>query len=684
MNGLSESITPVGAGDRLALLLAPILLIILIVLFSGLTGQDQGAISETAWILLTSAPLAALWLLAAIGFGYPLRTLLAKGAHEGLCIQIALGVAALMTLDAALGALGVLQNFWIAWAVIAVGFISVAVQIAHALRNQFQMARPHWLIWTCLPAVGVLLVASCSAPGWLWSSEFGGYDALSYHLQLPKEWQHLGRFQGLEHNVYSFLPSYVEAAFYHLFILNWGGIETAYACQFLHAGLALLSAVLVYQCAARFGGTLAGTIAFVLFMATPWVIVVGSLAYNEMAVVLMLAAGLLAIADEGLAPSRRAALIGILAGAACGAKLTAVGMVAAPLCALLLFTAKRRNLAIATAVTLLSATIVLSPYFIRNVLQTGNPVFPFATSLFGSAHWTQEQVETWSRGHYSDQPFPGRFLTLWNEFIRFGLGSNPNSAEPWKPQWGLLPWLFVASVCAGATSKAHRKWLILLSSIVAIQICFWLVFTHLKSRFLLPTVVPMSIASGIVMSRLVQPPSVLRKIVAAAALLVLEGFVIFIFARERNGAPAAAIGSARLFTGELLSAKDRETIGSTTLPAVAINWLLPEGSKTLLLGDAKPFYHRTDRVAYQTTWDRGPFSQSMRNHPDDPSAWAKELKQHGFDYVLIDSSMLQRWERAHWNDPLLTADRINTFLQRHATLQFAYPNDISLYKINSE
>ena len=59
------------------------------------------------------------------------------------------------------------------------------------------------LLWTAAPAVAVLLVAACSAPGWLWASEFGGYDALSYHLQLPKEWLHLKKITTLDHNVYS-------------------------------------------------------------------------------------------------------------------------------------------------------------------------------------------------------------------------------------------------------------------------------------------------------------------------------------------------------------------------------------------------------------------------------------------------------------------------------------------------
>ena len=72
-----------------------------------------------------------------------------------------------------------------------------------------------WAAWG-VPALALLLVAASSPPGWLWDSEGRGYDALEYHLQLPQEWLRMGRLAPLEHNVYSFLPGYIEAAFYHL------------------------------------------------------------------------------------------------------------------------------------------------------------------------------------------------------------------------------------------------------------------------------------------------------------------------------------------------------------------------------------------------------------------------------------------------------------------------------------
>ena len=68
------------------------------------------------------------------------------------------------------------------------------------------------------------------------------------------------------------------------------------------AMLAGLTAVLIGRIAWRLVRPVAGpwvaTLAAVVFLGTPWVIVTGSLAYNEMVVTLLLATGLLIVGDK--------------------------------------------------------------------------------------------------------------------------------------------------------------------------------------------------------------------------------------------------------------------------------------------------------------------------------------------------------------------------------------------------
>lgn len=679
--------------DRLALVIGPLAVMAFFVFFASWTGPGQPSASAQAfWVVLTSGPWAVMWVGAAIGLGWPLRSLLTTEARDPRMIQIGLGVGVMLVLDEALGELGLLQRGGAVGALtlIGAGLVLLAAQIGRSIRSKRiqHFIAPPWLIWTAAPSIAVLLLAACSAPGWLWSSEFGGYDALSYHLQLPKEWLALGRIQPLQHNVYSFLPGYMEAGYYHLDVLLGDGIRAVYACQMLHACLTLLTGFSIYRLGARFIGPIAGAVAGVVFLGTPWVIVVGSLGYNEMAVELMLATGLLIIAQEGIESWRPGAALGVVAAAACGAKLTAMGMVALPLGVLLLMSIAPRRWPAALIAGAVAGVLCLLPYLLRNQLYAGNPVFPFATQVFGLGHWANDQPQIWMRGHLSDA-LPGRrFAELWNQFLRYGIGGNPYTAEPWKPQWSILPWLGTLGILIGLTFTRTRRWSARLGIVFIIQVAFWLFLTHIKSRFMLPAAVPLALGAAIginvISERIIRlgRATKWRSALLALALLIWATVPVLIYRGEQQGAPAGGVDLGNYLSGDDLAADVRQQLGATAVPAIAVNDLLPADAKVLLLGNATPLYFR-DKIAYQTTWDRGPLSKLMRQFPDDPAQWDRGLREQGFTHLLIDEGMLERWQKARWNDPLLTRERVVDFANRFGTAQLRYPNGVTLYRLGS-
>ncbi|MHC5003467.1 MAG: hypothetical protein ACYTJ0_10120, partial [Planctomycetota bacterium] len=61
------------------------------------------------WVLLTALPLAALWVAGAAGVGVVTARLLLGDRRPCVELQLALGVAVMLWLDAALGRLGVLS-----------------------------------------------------------------------------------------------------------------------------------------------------------------------------------------------------------------------------------------------------------------------------------------------------------------------------------------------------------------------------------------------------------------------------------------------------------------------------------------------------------------------------------------------------------------------------------------------
>lgn len=680
----------------------------------GWTGPGQpSAALEAAWTLATSAPYVLAWLGAALGYGWVLRLAFARAARDAVTIQVGLGVAAMLFIDHLLGVLGLMQVSGAAgaWIICAVGLAALALQVVRLAREQRRVEFPDWLIWLASPCVATLLVAACSAPGVLWASEFGGYDALSYHLQLPREWADLGRIQPLEHNIYSFLPGYVEAAYYHIAVLHGDAIYAAYSCQLLHAALTLLSAYTLTRLIGLRIHARIGLGAGVLLLGTPWIIVVGSLAYIEMAVVLMLIAAVAALCEEELSPANHGLIVGFCGAVACGAKLTAAGMVVVPLLSIVLIIHRPRTWLRVLSWMLLAGITALAPYFVRNAIFGGNPVFPFATELFGTSHWTDEQIAIWQRGHTTGLSLAQRLTQLWHQFFAYGIGPNPSGGtEPWKPQWSALPWLGMAGLvialflrtrrvqvsdmrpCAAGNSNEVKQSAstlgfpaalspVCVAAIIALQLLFWLTFTHLKSRFLLPAATPLAIGVCVALGAML--PGLRRRVVSVVAMALLLLWSLqpaVLFYTEAEGQPAIGVGAIGVMTGDALSQADRETLGRTTFSAVAMNYLFPPTSKILGIGFATPFYVRRP-MTYNTTWDRGVLSQAMHEFPDDSAAWAHYIRQKGFTHLAVNDIMLQVWEHSGWNDPLVTLQRVHDLAQRHATLLYRYPDGTRLYQL---
>ncbi|VAX38298.1 hypothetical protein MNBD_PLANCTO03-1802, partial [hydrothermal vent metagenome] len=508
-------------------------------------------------------------------------------------LQCAVGLACLFSLSHLLGIVSLLNP------VTAIGIVLLGIGLAltqasialraHTLKN---LPPPSlaWLLAT--PAIAVLLVAAAMPPGWLWSSEFGGFDALSYHLQLPQEWLALGRIEPLEHNVYSYLPGSIEAAFTHMGAMTLAPTDRGLlagdgwrllACQGLHAGLTLTAAWLAARATRRFAlnaGThattarWAGAITGCLMLATPWAVVTGSLAYNEAGVNAMLAGVLLVCAQPQLSPTVRSGLVGLLVGAACGFKPTALFFVGLPAGFLLvasciqfqfycatdseprtsvrgsgehesppglksgapkngmLFSSKKlRTLAPALLVGALVGLLTLSPWLLRNFLHSGNPVFPFAADLFGSAHWSADQLARYTAAHTFDGSLADRLRTL--------LWTSPASApgDPTierfrglaNPQWGLLAPMTLAAVGLllvrsprtaprrAGLSPARLPALLTLGLLA--QLLVWLTLTHLQSRFLLPTLPIAAVLVGLAFAHLRTRADTRPEARAAVALL---------------------------------------------------------------------------------------------------------------------------------------------------------------------
>lgn len=670
----------------------------------------------TTLVSLSSGLLALAYLLAGVGLAGPLvRRLVCvdEGGHR-VYVQVGLGIGLMLWLSHALGCLGLLSGVkgqLVAIGVSVAGLAMLTVQCARAFAARARLPSVPPVFVLCAPAVGVLLTAAANPPGSMWISEARGYDALSYHLPLAMEWTAGARLEPLVHNVYSFLPSYVEAGFMHLDAALGGGAGErmngglmagagfgVLACQWLHAWCALAAGVITARAvlaiarragcgagAARFGAAVSGAV----MIGTPWAVVTGSLAYNECAVNVMSATALLTCAIPGLSARARGVLVGGALGLAAGCKPTALFMAGPTVIMLLLGCAPARTWWRAAVWAVITGTIALGPPLVRNWAHSGNPVFPAGSAVFGTAHWTQEQVDRFARAHK-----PGMSAAdALHQFVSTTANSATVDSEPrgaMHRQWGvLLPGaLLFAAACACARATLGLACVFVAGA--ALSVLWWATGSNVQSRFLLPllvngaALVGLGAAAWSVRAPQRTRPSALGWVIGAAACAVVIAQVVQtvrVFARENPGPRgrsypnALLVGGPEMMSGMLLAdeyarsdSAGRAAMLDEQHDRAWVNLGLRPDDVVLLVGDACPTY-LVRRTVYVTTWDRSLLAAAMLRAPDDPGAWAGDLRRAGVTHVLLSPSELERLGASGWLDPALTPERVSRFLSTQCEIE---------------
>ncbi len=607
---------------------------------------------------------APLWLVSGMGYGWLVRRLLLGRRFTSILTQVNLGVATLLMLDW-LAAWNGLLSPAIIWTLSVFGWFLLILQ---AREHWNDVSRPEgWpgLPWTAvlaIPAVAMIAAACTHAPGGLWPSEFGGYDALSYHLQLPKEWIAQGRMVGLEHNVYSYLPSFLEAGYMHLALWYPGGMtDAAYAAQMLHALLALVAALTLGRIltllireqnpASRPG--VRGTLVAGIYLAIPWTLVTASLAYNDQAVVALGAGAVLLLIRSAsldwLAPWRPAMAAGLLCGAACLAKLTAIGFIAAPVFLFMMIRgddppARRIRLGL---IFLTTCALMGGLWMFRNWLWTGQPAFPLLTNLLGAAHWSSDQAARFNAAHGPSAPIAERFGLLWA--CLFG-----GPARVGGEQFGFVIWpalLGAIGVLLKFAQPPARKLLWGLLAMLGAQILFWFFFTHHQSRFLIPLLLPAGILVGMALGHL------------RGRWVELVTGVVILWLTAQGYRQYLSVPNIQLFIDAAFIFREPADHNSALRMESFINGL-PLDTRIYAEGFATPLY--LDKpIHYHTVWDASPLGRALRQAAADSSekearaaiAW---LKEQGYTHFLVDYEMLDLWLKPgnYGYDPSISPNKL--------------------------
>jgi 4-amino-4-deoxy-L-arabinose transferase-like glycosyltransferase len=375
---------------------------------------------------------------------------------------------------------------------------------------------PRWIpVLVCLigiPFLVYLFLGAVSPPT--------DFDVREYHLQGPKEWFQEGRISYLRHNVYTSFPFLSEMlCLAGMVVANdwWSGALTG---QVLLAVFQLLTSLAVYSTGRRwFGGTV-GWLSALICLTTPWTLRISLISYAEGALTFYLMAALmlsmvLVRQPQGQVRSRCQMVVGLLAGSAMASKYTGLIQVIIPVallwviscwrmsCAMDLSDGRvrmRRELCREGLIFAAGVFVAIGPWLVKNGVETGNPVFPMAYSVFGGTEWNESLNERWKRAHgapeHSLERVPQHFLDAavrnkWTSSLLFGLGLP--SVLLWRRRlairvivlttaWGFFTWWAL-------THRIDRFWIPMIPLLSLGAGSVWLLSPHRSWRWLLLTTI---------------------------------------------------------------------------------------------------------------------------------------------------------------------------------------------------
>jgi hypothetical protein len=631
----------------------------------------------TQWaLMLLKAPdfkFLLLWLIAAAGLGAAVLKLarldntLDYLLHLVTSTALGLGIISLTTLW--LGLLGLLSPIT-AWILLTVGLLACAFarDTLQPLLNKTEPGGPQpgftvrrevtrlnrYLLLLPLASLALSAISALLPPGILWSDEPNAYDVLEYHLQVPREWFQLHRILPLHHNVFSFFPMNVEMHYLLAMTLRNGPWSGMYLAQLMHLAFIALTVVAIYALVAERSKTMA-ILAATVAATVPWMGLLAPIAYNEGGLLLWgtLAIGLLLrllqpkiispikspprLRVRGTtaqpspttsdipppSPFRAFILPGALAGFASGSKLTAVPilLLALPLIYFAIASIQRRarfsQHVFQTAIYLLAACFTFSPWLLKNLAWTGNPVFPEATTLFPHPDWTPTQIDRWTRANHLPRPdqqnLPGEITAAWTQVL-----------ADWRFGFTLIP----LSLLAAALTWKNPRTLALTFTLLSLSI-FWLFFTHLQSRFFILAIPISALLIGQVPAK-----PLLSTAYTIIILLTALGGLFSVYTKLTSINP-------HLF--DFIGLEDL-----TGLTPLADTKISPDAN-VYLIGDAKAFLYNipTDHLFYKTVFD----VNAQPNQSSD-EAWQSNWPTPTPSTIqIIDAPELRRFARTYFGIP---------------------------------
>ncbi len=407
--------------------------------------------------------------------------------------------------------------FWcvLPWPLLAILIVWKRQNLLHHARTASKSLRalsaPDSLLAFYLLALFGLAFGFCLAP-----PSGADYDSLTYHLAVPAQYLRFGKVVELPYDHHSYFPFTLEM----LFTLGLWARGVVFAKLF-HWLMLPIGALALVALGKRAGSARAGLLAACLYASSPLILQEATTAYIDLGFAAFTFLAILSFVIALETRSRREfALCGAFCGFCLGTKYFGA-LIFGFLGLWLLFSVRktaqnpfdrmvwRRNLAFFT----LSALILGGFWYARNIVWTGNPVFPFAYRLFGGQGWTAQMARDYdiSQAIYGFGKTPIDLVWLpWRlamSPLNFGQPLWPLATPPLQngltgafEVQGLLlssfpgPALFAFGVPALFLANKPRP-IVLVTAFFSFLLAFWFL-TSQQIRYLIPALGMLALIGG--------------------------------------------------------------------------------------------------------------------------------------------------------------------------------------------
>ena len=465
------------------------------------------------------------------------------------------------------------------------------------------------------------------------------YDALWYHLYLPRVWLEAGRPVDLVEEYVSLYPLTWELLFAAGMTL--GG---AVGAKLLHFACLPLLGMVVWLGVRRFLPRLSAPAAVAFVVTTPTVLWESSTAYIDLALALHAAAAVYALARYAEERERGwGAMAALQFGLAAATKHLGVLLAVVALGLYVLWAVRsRRRLTQALGQALvigLAAAVVPAPWYARSWIASGNPVFPEMFSVFGAS-----PPERWdATTEQSLDGFKARFGT--------GRSARDLAALPWDVTvhgarfGGALGPIYLILIPAALLAPRFGRAVPWLAAGVVGYVAVWASpVSSYQLRFLVPIVPALALLAAASLQILTRRaaeftrhgPALLTTAVLALGLSNLPPFTAFHEADREvwSGWLTHVLRESpvRVLTGRQAEAS---YLAREVASFGAWQWIndhLPREARVLATAGGDQLYARRARVPHDATIARS----AVWVGASELAAAAASLRRLGITHVLFD------------------------------------------------